>query len=76
MAKKSNNPQVAEINLNFLIRWKNQDDKHSNLISAGQYHKLVGEEMKNKHFKKVMQGGMDKYTFLIRKRLKIDFISK
>ena len=75
-AKISSNPQVAKINLNFLIRWKNQNENKTNLISAGQYNKLVGENLKIKHFNKVLNGGLDKYTFYIRKRLKIEFVSK
>lgn len=76
MAKKSNNPTVRQINMNFIIRWKENNKPGTNLVSAGQYQKIVGEELKSKHFKDVMEGGLDKYTFLIRKRLIINFIAK
>ena len=37
---------------------------------------LAGEELKIKHFKKVLEGNLQVYTFLIRNRLKIKFHSK
>jgi len=61
MAKKSTDPIVAEVNKNFIIRWKNQDEKKSNLVSAGKYHTIVGFEMKKKHFATVLEGGADIY---------------
>jgi hypothetical protein len=76
MAKKSENLLVAEINKNFIIQWKNQDEKETQLVSAGKYHTIVGPEMAEKHFKKVLEGGQQNYTFLIRKRLRIKFYSK
>lgn len=76
MVKKSDNPLNAMINREFLIRWHQNDKPGSFLVSAGQYHKIVGEEMRSRHFHKVLNGGLDRYTFLIRNRLKIEFISK
>ena len=75
-AIKSNNPTNAIINRNFVIRYQIVNEKGSKLIGAGKYCNLVGEELQIKHFKKVIQGGLDKYTFLIRNRLKINFHSK
>jgi len=76
MAKKSNNPIVAEINKNFIIRWKDVSTGKVNLVSAGKYHNVVGEEFKNRHFEKVLDGLLQNYTFKIRNRLEIKFISK
>lgn len=64
------------INRNFVIRWQNKEENKTHLIGAGQYHKLVGENLKNKHFNKVLSNGLDKYTFHLRKGLKINFLSK
>ena len=75
-ALKSSNPTNVIINKNFIIRYQNTDEKGSNLVGAGKYEQLVGEELKIKHFNKVLKGGLDKYTFLIRNRLKITFHSK
>lgn len=76
MAIISSNPEVAEINKNFIIQWKYQDEKQTHLVSAGKYHEIVGKEIAQKHFLKVMEGGLDVYTFFIRKRLRIKFYSK
>lgn len=65
---------ITLINKNFLIRIRRKD--FNGLIGVGQYEKLVGKKIKINHFKKVLEGKKDKYTFLIRNRLKIEFISK
>lgn len=75
-AVKSNNPTNAEINRHFVIRYQVVTEKGTKLIGAGKYSSLVGEELKIKHFKKVLEGGQQVYTFLIRNRLKIKFHSK
>lgn len=75
-AVKSSNITVATINKNFIIKVENVQNKERKLIGAGQYFKYVGEELKIKHFNKVLGGGEQKYTFLIRNRLKINFYSK
>lgn len=75
-AKKSNNPINAEINKHFVIRYEVATEKGTKLIGAGKYNQLVGEELKLKHFKKVLEGQQQVYTFLIRNRLKIKFHSK
>ena len=75
-ALKSKNRENVYINKNFVIRYKITTEKQTKLVGAGKYSALVGEELKIKHFKKVLDGGLQKYTFLIRNRLKIDFHSK
>lgn len=75
-AVKSQNIEVATINKNFIIQVINVPENVKKLIGAGQYHKYVSEELKIKHFNKVLEGGAQKYTFLIRNRLKINFYSK
>ena len=76
-AIKSDDPIRAMINREFIIQIVDRATKHRKIIGAGQYAKhLNSEELKNKHFKKVLEGGMDKYTFLLRRGLKIQFLSK
>ncbi len=75
-AKKSSNPTNAIINRNFVIKYQETDKKGTKLIGAGKYSTLVGEQLKIKHFKKVLEGQEQHYTFLIRNRLKIKFHSK
>lgn len=75
-AQKSKNRENVIINKNFIIRYENTNEKGTKLIGAGKYHTLVGEELKIKHFKKVLDGDAQIYTFLIRNRLKIKFHSK
>lgn len=75
-ALKSSNPTNAMINRNFVIRYQETGKKGTFLIGAGKYSQLVGEELKIKHFKKVLEGEAQQYTFLIRNRLKIKFHSK
>ena len=81
MALKSNNPTNALINRNFIIRVldnpKENPVKNTKLTSANKLSGLINDEqLKIKLFNKVLDGGKDKYTFLIRNRLKIDFHSK
>lgn len=81
MAKKSSNPKNALINQNFIIRVlenpKDNPIKNTKLTSANKLSSYINDEqMKIKLFNKVLNGGKDKYTFLIRSRLKIDFQSK
>ena len=75
-AKRSLNKTNAEINKHFVIRYEVATEKGTKLIGAGKYKDLVGEELKIKHFKKVLEGKAQVYTFLIRNRLKIKFHSK
>ena len=63
------------INKNFLIKITPTNGKDI-LVGAGQYHKHVGEELCLKHFQKVLAGGLDKYTFKLRRGLRIDFVGK
>ena len=81
MVKKSDNPTNALINRNFIIRVlefpKESKIKKTKLTSANKLSNYLNdEEMKIKLFKKILDEGKDKYTFLIRSRLKIDFYSK
>jgi hypothetical protein len=81
MALKSNNPTNAIINRNFIIRvLENPHENHVKNTKLTSANKLSGyikdEELKIKLFKKVLIGEKDKYTMLIRNRLKIDFQSK
>jgi hypothetical protein len=81
MALKSTNPTNALINRNFIIRVldnpKENPVKNTKLTSANKLSGLINDEnIKIKLFNKVLDGGKDKYTFLIRNRLKIDFHSK
>ena len=81
MALKSHNPTNALINRNFIIRVldnpKENPVKNTKLTSANKLSEIINDEqLKIKLFNKVLDGGKDKYTFLIRNRLKIDFHSK
>ena len=81
MALKSNNPTNAIINRNFIIRvLENPHENHVKNTKLTSANKLSGylkdEERKIKLFKKILSGEKDKYTFLIRSRLRIDFQSK
>lgn len=76
MVKFSDNPLRREINRNFLIRYKFHDHSQTYLVSGGQYHKIVGEKFKAIHFKAVLEGRQQNFTFFIRNRLKINFIRK
>jgi len=80
-AVKSKNRTNVQINQHFIIRVlenpKENPIKNTVLTSANKLSKfLLDEELKIKLFAKVLEGGKDKYTFLIRSRLKIDFHSK
>ncbi len=76
-AIKSNDRLRAMINQNFVIQIIDRNTKKRKIIGAGQYSKeLESEELKIKHFKKVLEGGLDKYVFLLRRGLKIQFLPK
>lgn len=81
MALKSHNQKNALINRNFIIRVldnpKDNPVKKTKLTSANKLSGFINdEELKTKLFNKVLDGGKDKYTFLIRNRLRIEFHSK
>jgi hypothetical protein len=81
MAILSKNRTNVSINKNFVIRvLENPNEnptKNTKLTSANKLSNyLKDEELKLKIFKRVLEGGADKYTFKIRNRLKIDFHSK
>ncbi len=76
--KKSLFPTNAIINRNFIIRVlenpKSNPIKNTKLRTANTISKLINDErLKMKLFEKVLNGQADKYTFLIRNRLRIDF---
>lgn len=76
-AIKSNDQIRVLINQNFIIRVTDRHKKFTRLCGAGQYSKILeNEHLKTKHFNKVLEGGLDKYTFLLRRGLKIEFLSK
>lgn len=81
MALKSNNPTNATINRNFIIRVlenpKENHIKNTKLTSANKLSNYLNDEpLKIKLFNKIFFGGKDKYTFMIRSRLKIEIQSK
>ena len=76
MTKSSNDKLRSDINKNFLIRIIDIKAGKTFLKSAGKYADIVGKEMKNKHFDKVLNGQQQNYTFKIRNRLIIDFRAK
>lgn len=77
--KKSPNRINVVINQNFIIRVF-EDPTNSNndkLTTANKLSDLINdEELKIRLFNKVLSGKQYKYTFKIRKRLKIEFSSK
>lgn len=80
-AVKSKNRINVFINKNFVIRVQVIENKllvgKSKLTSANKLSNyILDEELKIRLFKKVMEAGMDKHTFKIRSRLKIDFVAK
>lgn len=76
MALKSKNRTNVAINKNFVIR-VTKTDEVTRLTSANKLSNYIMDEpLKLRLFAKVLHGGLDKYTFLIRNRLKIEFHSK
>ena len=81
MALKSDNPTNAKINQNFIITVlenpKENHVKNRKITTANKLSNyLKDEERKIKLFKTILDGGKDKYVFLIRNRLKIEIWSK
>jgi len=66
----------AEINRDWIIKYWYHGLTKSHLIGAGQYHKVVGEKTAQEHFARVLEYTTDKYTFKIRKHLRIEFLQK
>lgn len=78
-AVKSKNRVNAYINKNFIIRVVVDPKTHKKtfLTSANKLSNyILDDKLKIKLFDKVINSGLDKHTFLIRNRLKIDFCSK
>ncbi|NQY30663.1 MAG: hypothetical protein HRT69_14490 [Flavobacteriaceae bacterium] len=67
---------VSIVNRNFLIRYKYDSENKTKLIGAGKYYTLVGDVIENTHFTKVLDGTLDRYTFKLRRGIKIKFVSK
>lgn len=76
MAIKQKDRTQVFINKNFIIKYKLATENRFKLIGAGKYSTIVGEELKNKHFKKLLDSQAQTTTFLIRSRLTIKFHSK
>ncbi|BFM41673.1 hypothetical protein CFS9_03140 [Flavobacterium sp. CFS9] len=81
MALKSDNPTNAMINQNFIIcvleNPKENACKNKKITSANKLSNFIkDEQLKIKLFKKILEGGEDKYVFNIRNRLKIEIWSK
>jgi len=77
--KKSKDRINVVINQNFIIRvFENPDiNKNNKLTTANKLSNFINDDtLKLKLFNKVLSGKRYKYTFLIRKRLKIEFSSK
>jgi len=79
-AIQSDNRTNVVINRNFVIRVLEnplENKTKTRLTSANKLNNFVNDEnIVLKLFEKVLGGGKDRYTFLLRKRLKIDFCSK
>jgi len=76
LVEKLKSEMVSYINKNFLIRVTKKFLKGSVLVGAGQYHKLVGYKLANKHFYACLKSDADIPTFKLRRGLKIEFVSK
>lgn len=74
--KRSANPIVAKINKNFIVKYKEDGKTRFELIGGGRYHLLVGQDLANKHFEKVLKEKAHKYTIKLRRGLTIVFHSK
>lgn len=80
-ALKSDNKLFAYMNQNFIIRvlenpHENQSKKTKLTTAKKLSNYLQDDELKIRLFHDVLDSGKDKYTRLIRKRLKIEFSSK
>jgi hypothetical protein len=79
-AVKSINRTNVAINKNFVIRVIENHLESKPVVKLTSANKLSyylkDEELKIRLFNKVLNGKLDKYTFKIRKRLKIVFCSK
>lgn len=80
-AIKSDKPLNAKINKHFVIQvlenYKETPEKFRRITTANKLSNFLNdEEHKIRLFNKVLAGGKDQYTFLIRNRLRIKFYSK
>lgn len=68
---------IKEINKNFVIRYKFDDEQKTSLIGAGKYASLLeDDELALKHFNKALKSRMKNISFKLRRGLKIDFVGK
>ena len=75
-ALRSDDTTRADINRDWLIKYRYYGETDTHLIAAGQYHKLVTEKIAQTHFARVLRYDKSKHTFKIRKSLKINFLQK
>jgi len=76
-AKKSDKPLNALINKNFVVKFREPNDKDWKISSANKISIVINdEELKIRLFKKVLTNGEQQYTISIRNRIKIKFHSK
>jgi len=74
---KSEKPINALINKNFVVKFKEPNDKDWKISSANKISLFINdEELKIRLFNKVLSNGEQQYTISIRNRLKIKFHSK
>jgi hypothetical protein len=68
---------VKDINKNFVIRYKYNNDDKTYLIGAGKYVDLIGDEdLVKKHFNAAFNSGKHKYIIKLRRGLQVFFCSK
>lgn len=71
-------PTPAQINKNFIIRWRHSDEDitWSRLIGAGKYAEKFGSAYMETHFEKAMNSGLDTFEVKIRGLYIITFVSR
>jgi len=72
---------VTEVNQNFVIRYKFDEDKKTSLIGAGRYPLILekakdADEMTYKHFQKALSSPDTKVVIRLRGGLTISFCRK
>jgi len=75
--KPTQTPITTLINKEFLIRVETKGVKGSRLYSAFPYFKLINNnDLVLRQFNEVLNNGLDKTTFKLRRGLTINFISR
>lgn len=67
---------IKEINKNFVIRIKYDDQDRTQLVGAGRYQEHAGEIYTEKHFLKALSQGEQRYEFRVRGKLTANFIAR